>query len=241
MSTGRTFFPLFIVLILLVNGSLQPARGDDASPNPRDMALALEELYGKMTSLTFNFEQITRTGGRERTGRGRAIFYRGGSAGETPASSGSVMRWDYQEPDRQVIINDGVTLLIYTERDRQLIKIPAREVESDITYAFFAGNRKLLDDFEAREPGTRFFFSGGDTLRTILLVPRKPHNQIREIQVWFNDRYIIRHMTITDHFDSVTELRFENIELNTLPPGDPAEREKIIRFTVPPGTEVIDR
>ena len=62
----------------------------------------------------------------------------------------SVMRWNYAEPDKQVIINDGETLFIYTEKDRQLIKTPAQEIESDITYAFFAGTRNLLDDFEAR-------------------------------------------------------------------------------------------
>lgn len=235
---------IFSVLALFSFSYIQPVPGAEEPPSPEEQALKLQNLYGKMTSLVFDFEQVTRTGGRERTGRGNAVFYKTHSP--SPAArpgngiaSRSVMRWNYTEPDNQIIINDGTTLLIYTENDHQMIKTPAREIESDITYAFFAGTRNLMDDFAARAAGKEFIYSSADKLNTILLVPRKPHNQIKDVQIWFDEKGIIHHMLIADHFNSITELNFDHIKLNSLPPGDQKEIDRITSFTVPPGTEII--
>ncbi len=235
---------IFPVLVLLSFSYNQPVLGAEVPPSPEEQALELQNLYGKMTSLTFDFDQVTRTGGRERTGRGNAVFYKThppslAAQSDSGTAPRSVMRWNYTEPDRQIIINDGTTLLIYTENDHQLIKTPAREIESDITYAFFAGTRNLMDDFAARAAGKEFIYSSPDKLQTLLLVPRKPHNQIKDVQIWFDAKGIIHHMLIADHFDSVTELNFDHIKLNSLPPGDQKEINRITSFTVPPGTEII--
>lgn len=229
-------FPTTLIFSLLFLLSLfcpLQASAVDPPPSPDRMALELQELYGNLSSLAFDFEQVTRTGGRERIGRGDAVFYK--------TKGRSVMRWNYTEPDRQVIINDGTTLSIYTESDHQLIRTPAAEIESDITYAFFAGTRSLLDDFTAQIPDSDFTFSTAEPMQTLLLTPRKPHNQIRDIQVWFDAGNIIRYMMIRDHFDSVTELNFNHIKLNSLPPDDPAEITKITTLEIPPETEVITR
>lgn len=242
----RIFRLIFPTLVLLSFLTCQPSISADQPKLPEEKALELQNLYSNLTSLTFDFEQITRTGGRERTGRGDAVFYKtDGSfpdAGSGPAiKTKSVMRWNYSEPDSQTIINDGDTLSIYTASDHQLIKTPAREIESDITYAFFAGTRDLLDDFAARTPDNGLVYATGENLETLLLVPRKPHNQIRDVQIWFTEDNIIRHMAIHDHFDSVTELDFDHIKRNSLPPGDPAEIKKITTLKVAPGTEIITR
>lgn len=214
--------------------------------SPESHALALQNKYKSLGSLTFGFDQLTRTGTRERSGRGEAVFYRFQPPSEvTPEDSApatqSVMRWNYTEPDPQIIVSDGQTLSIYTEKDQQLIRTPAQELESDITYAFFAGIRNLLDDFDARSADSTYLFSSAQQLQTILLVPRQPHNQIRDVQVWFDNDGLIQHLMITDHFDSVTELNFDNIKVNSLPAGDRKTLESIITFPVPPGTEIISR
>jgi len=238
---------IFVVagLVLLSFLPGRSVRAADEPGFPEKKALELQKLYGNLTSLTFDFEQVTRTGGRERTGIGNAVFYKTsttpGTGQENDKRPKSVMRWNYSEPESQTIINDGETLSIYTASDRQLIKTPAREIEADITYAFFAGTRNLLDDFAPGTPDNGFVYSTAEPLQTLLLVPRKPHNQIRDVQVWFDTGNIIRHMVIRDHFDSVTELNFDHIELNSLPPGDPDEIKKITTLTVPPGTEIITR
>lgn len=221
-----------------------PVLGDDEIA-PLQTARQLQEYYSRMTSITFDFTQITRTGSRERYGKGNAVFIKQQNPDqETQHAKGnsiikSVMRWNYSEPDKQIIINDGTTLSIYTDKDKQLIKTSSRELDTDITYAFFAGTRNLLDDFEALSANDSFIFSSAENLQAIKLVPRTPHNQIKTIQIWSDDNKIIRHLVIEDHFDSQTELNFENISVNSLQTGDKEKIEAIISFPIPPGTEII--
>ena len=217
-----------------------------AESSPESQARNLQHLYASLTSLTFDFQQVTRTGGRERTGQGNAVFYKpmATAADSKPAESDlprSVMRWNYAEPDQQVLINDGKTLSIYTAKDKQMIKTPAKELESDITYAFFAGTRNLLDDFIAEAPAEEVLSSRVGAQQSLVLVPRTPHNQIKSVQIWFDERGIIQRLLLTDHFDAETELRFSGIVLNSLPPGDPQELTRIITFQPPPDTEIITR
>lgn len=245
----KTCLPLCTLLLLLPLLLLcRPLLAEETQePEAEARARSLQHLYAGLTSLTFDFQQITRTGGRERTGQGSAVFYKPVTAATAAAKTAdrdlprSVMRWNYAEPDRQIIINDGQTLSIYTEKDKQLIKTPAKELESDITYAFFAGTRNLLDDFEAQSPAEEVLSSRVGAQQTILLVPRTPHNQIKSVQIWFDERGIIQRLLLTDHFDAQTELDFSHIVLNSLPPNDRQQLESIISFQPPAGTEVISR
>lgn len=242
-----SFSPLRALLLIFVPFLLTASPAVAAIENsPEEQAVALQNRYNSLTSLTFTFDQVTSTGARERKGQGEAMFYRYQAPyADTEESirkdKQSVMRWNYTEPDTQVIISDGQTLSIYTEKDKQLIRTPAKELESDITYSFFAGTRKLLDDFTAEPADTAFHFSSAKDLRTLLLTPRKPHNQILDVQVWFDNEHLIHHLRITDHFDSVTELNFDNIKVNSLPPGDRKTLNEIITFPLPPGTEIISQ
>jgi outer membrane lipoprotein carrier protein len=227
---------------LLLSSPLFAAGAPDTLPQ---QAEKLQNFYNSLTSIAFDFTQITRTGTRERYGRGNAVFVKPGNRNQEEKNDNSdrakksVMRWNYTEPDKQVIINDGTTLIIYTDRDKQLIKTSSRELDTDITYAFFAGTKNLLDDFEALPGSSNFIFSSTVDLQVIRLVPRKPHNQIKAVQIWFDKKYVIRHLVIEDHFDSRTELTFDNISINTLQADDREQIEKIVSFPVPPGTEII--
>lgn len=246
----KTVFPILsaslaALTLLMTCGPLSAEKAVSSAASPESRAETLQNLYRGLTSLTFDFSQVTRSGGRERTGRGNGVFYKAPAPSNTepsdsPSKGTSIMRWNYTEPDRQVIINDGETLSIYTEKDRQLIKTPAGELESDITFAFFAGVRALLDDFEARDPDNDMMHTPGESgLRTVLLAPRKPHNQIKSVQIWFDETGIIRHLRIEDHFEATTDLHFENIKLNAIPPYDREQADLIIFLQVPPGTEII--
>jgi len=207
----------------------------EETSSPMQRATELQNFYKSLTSITFDFTQNTRVGGRDRTGSGTAVFVKTGNS----ENHRSIMRWNYNEPDRQIIINDGTTLTIYTDKDRQLIKTSSRDLESDITYAFFAGTRDLLEDFQAMPADSDVILSSAEELQAIKLVPRQPHNQIRDVIVWADKGNIIRHMFIEDHFDAVTQLNFTNISLNSIQPTDTKKINAITSFDVPPGTEII--
>jgi len=241
----KFFYPYSIIFVYAFLLSLSVSQASETEQvSPEVLAQQLQEKYNSLTSLVFTFDQVTRTGSRKRVGQGEAEFYRyrppreeGSDKDSLPVQS--VMRWNYTLPDAQIIISDGETLSIYTEKDKQLIRTPAKELESDITYAFFAGTRNLLDDFTPLPPSDEYTFSTGSELRALLLVPRVPHNQIQDVQVWFDDHYLIRHLLIRDHFDSVTELNFPTIKADSLTPGDRKQLERIITFPLPPDTEII--
>ena len=206
------------------------------------LAETLQNTYSKLTSLEFNFTQVTRTGGRERHGAGNAVFYRSTLSPEKNVQTNSVMRWNYTSPDEQIITNDGETLSIYTKKDQQILMTPANELESDITFAFLSGSKKLLDDFLATKPNDRFSFSiPGKDIRGLQLIPRTPHSQVKAIHMWFDDTFVIHNLIIEDHFDSVTELIFTNILLDKIPADNPRKVQEILHFPIPAGTEIISQ
>jgi len=194
----------------------------------------IQQLYRALTSLSFDFNQITRTGNRSREGSGNAVFYRPGN------NKPGVMRWNYTAPDSQIILNDGNTLSIYTRNDRQVIITSAEELQSDITSAFFSGTRNLLDDFTPLPSADRFVVHAeGMELQAVQLLPRKPHAQIKKIHLWFDKNFIIQRLILEDHFDSITELTFSNIKLNPLPVHSAETLASIVQLDLPSDTEII--
>ncbi len=229
--------PLLLIPVLLfcLLAIRPPAAYAAAAAAPEQQVAKMQDIYRDLTSLGFDFSQLTRTGGRERQGAGSAVFYR-------PGNSPGVMRWNYTQPDTQIILNDGSKLSIYTKGDNQVIVTSAKELQSDITYAFFAGTRDLLDDFNAAPAGDRFIVrSAVKDLQSVQLIPKQPHSQIKALHIWFDDTFLIRRLIIEDHFDSVTELTFSNIKLNALPADSKQTLAELLKLDLPPGTEVISQ
>ncbi len=235
---------LLLVLLIAFPVLSAAAAAPVDSSTPKQLVTMLQDKYRLVTSLQFDFSQVTRSGGRERQGRGYAVFLRpkqtgNGQDDDLPAA---VIRWNYTVPERQVILNDGKELSIYNVRERQLIITPARQLNADITYAFFAGTRNILDDFKAAAPDPRFAFSLADSpLRAVRLLPRTPDAQVKTVQLWVDDDLLIHRLVIEDYFDSITELTFTDIRLNSVDINDPEQVRRIVDLQLQPGTEIITR
>ena len=143
------------------------------------------------------------------------------------------MRWDYQIPDRQVLICDGEEVKMYFAKSEQLMIMAARDyLQSDVTYAFFAGKGDILRDFEVSSASEDFCCGEPPDLN---LSPRKQHPQVEYIYLWLTDDHLIRKMHIGDHYGSVTELVFSEIKLN-----EKVDKSRF-EFDPPEGTEVIEQ
>lgn len=197
---------------------------------PRMVAERLQEKYDSFRTMTARFAQITviPMSSRSRTGGGTLLFVKPGR-----------MRWDYTSPDRQVLLSDGEELVMYLEQSRQLIHTPARDyLQSDVTYAFFAGRGKILEDFEVSDAGFEVETIPGSWL--IKLVPKTQHPHVNRIYLWADtNTFLISRLQIIDHFDTVTDISFSDVvldgnEYNALPIDDAT-----FTFTPPAGTEVI--
>ncbi len=214
---------LFLLICLLLV--------DTAWADLRQQVEAVQKRYRSLTSLSFDFQQTTGSDRRARQGAGTCIFYR-----PSPNSVG-IMRWNYTAPDVQIIVNDGKKLSIYTQKDKQLLVSSAAELESDITYSLFAGNRNLLDDFSLHPADSRF--ADSRELQVVQLVPKKPHGQIKTVHCWFDSNSVIRKLVLEDHFDTLTKLEFSNVKFNTLPANSAKVAEELVRLDVPQGTEIV--
>jgi outer membrane lipoprotein carrier protein len=200
----------------------QPVGAATAAPSPDEIAKKLQQTYEKTSSFQADFSQSTslQQSRRQREGEGTMVIAKPG-----------LMRWDYRKPDRQVFICDGTTMSMYFAKAAQMMVIPARDyLQSDVTYAFFVGTGDILRDFEPRFPKADYCCGESPTLQ---LFPRVEHGQVEHLDVWIDDRSLVRRLRIVDHFGSLTELNFTNTRLN-----QPVDRE-IFKFTPPTGTEIV--
>lgn len=223
---------LVLASIFMLFSFLSPsADAAQAEDELRQQVDKVQQRYRSLTSLTFDFEQITGSGGRARKGAGNCIFYR------PAADKAGIMRWNYTAPDVQVIINDGKQLSIYNEKDKQLLVSSAAELESDITYSLFTGKQDLLDAFSVQPADSRF--KARKDVRIVQLTPKKPNGQVKKVHCWFDSKSVIRQILLEDHFDTLTKLAFSNIKFDTLPANSAKAAEELVKLNVPKGTEVV--
>jgi Outer membrane lipoprotein-sorting protein len=227
---------LFLLILLLVTVFF-PGKILAASPEQR--AALLQKKYQQLHSITFDFSQTTHNSDRIKHGAGNAVFLRL-AVSDTKDGSPGIMRWNYTHPTEQTIINDGMSLSIYTSEDKQLLVSSAQDMESDIIYAIFAGTKNLLDEFAVAPKDPLFLLNDPpEGCETLQLVPKKPHSQIKRVQVWMTGDRTIRRLLMEDHFGALTELTFANVRFNTLHQKDPQQIEALRALDLLPGTEII--
>ncbi len=187
-----------------------------------------------MGSLRFHFLQETsgEMTGRPQQGEGVATFLRNSS------EKNQKMRWQYSRPDMQIIISDGNAFFMYFKKLKQLIISPAKQLATDLTYAFFTGKGNLVNDFDIL-PAT--ISSPAGEAQTIKLIPRTPQQQVAEIELQAGADGLITKIVITDHFGTITTLMLDKIEVNPLQGMPAKELEELFSFTPPPDTEIIEQ
>jgi len=200
---------------------------------PEDTAARLQQRFDQLQSLSFQFFQDVRgeMSGRPRQGSGNAYFLKEGDR--------TLMRWNYQSPENQVIVSDGDEISMYFSNLQQMIVSPAESLDADITYSFFTGRGKLAEDFYIRPPDEEYQSDDTGELRVIKLIPRKVQSQVQDIHVWVTNDSLIRRLSLRDHFGTITVINLNNIEVNTLQNLSKAERDGLFIFAPPPDTEII--
>ena len=229
----RNTFRIFAVFICFFFVTF-PQRTHAAAGVPLAKLEKIQQFYRNLTSLSFDFKQITDSNGRTREGAGKSIFYRPGSM------SSGIMRWNYTSPGKQIILNDGKELSIYTEKDKQMLIMSARKMQSDITYSFFVGKRDLEDDFKILPVDSRYRASAkARSELAVQLIPRQPHGQISSLHFWFDKDSKIKRIIMEDHFETTTELLFSNIQFNALPADSSQTLAQLVHLNLPSDTEII--
>jgi outer membrane lipoprotein carrier protein len=216
---------LFAALFLI------PALVQAQDPEPRDVARKLQSTYEKAANMVADFRQTStmKFSSRVQKGSGTMIFRKPGQ-----------MRWDYEAPDEQLFLSDGKTFSMYFARNKQMIVSSAREyLQSDVTYSFFAGTGDILQDFTANSPDIA---NSEDNSFLIKLTPKASHPHVAAMYAWVTkNSFLLTHLQIIDHFETVTDLYFDNIQVNAAAYGNRPIEDRLFIFSPPAGTEIIDQ
>ena len=218
---------LLLLFVLLIPALVKAQEMDSL-----EIAQKLQSTYEKALNLVADFKQTTamKFSSRVRQGSGTMIFRKPGR-----------MRWDYRSPDYQVLISDGETISMYFEKSNQMIVSNAREyLQSDVTYSFFAGTGDILKDFDVSDPD--LVTDSMDNSFLIKLTPRSSHPHVSSIHAWIShDTFLITHLQIVDHFETVTDLFFFNILINADHYDSREIKEDLFLFIPPADTEIIEQ
>ncbi len=218
---------LLLLFVLLIPALVKAQEMDSL-----EIAQKLQSTYEKALNLVADFKQTTamKFSSRVRQGSGTMIFRKPGR-----------MRWDYRSPDYQVLISDGETISMYFEKSNQMIVSNAREyLQSDVTYSFFAGTGDILKDFDVSDPD--LVTDSMDNSFLIKLTPRSSHPHVSSIHAWIShDSFLITHLQIVDHFETVTDLFFFNILINADHYDSREIKEDLFLFIPPADTEIIEQ
>ena len=208
--------------------------GSSQAETATKAATRLQNKYNTIESLSLDFVQNTRgqLTGRPKIGRGHAYFVKNTTPGK--------MRWNYSDPDRQILVSDGKTFSMYFESLQQMIVTPATALDKDITYSFFTGSGNLLEDFYIAD-GEHKIDNPVDETVVIKLTPKVSQSQVASIQIWITSDSLIRRMEILDLFDTITVLNFSNLQVDAMDLSDTAKLEKLFSFTPPENTEIIQQ
>ena len=94
-------------------------------------------------------------------------------------------------------------------------------------------------DFNIVEPD---FTNNQEDSYLIKLIPKTTHPHVSSIHAWVtNNTFLIQHLQIVDHFDTVTDLFFNNIKIDSDHYGTKKINEDLFFFSPPADTEIIEQ
>lgn len=224
------------ISIFLLNSTVvaAPSKGGEQPQTPLEIANNLSKKLGQLQSLSFAFSQRTQgqLSGRTKQAGGKAYFARD--------ERNTMMRWNYLAPDRQVIMSDGVELMMYFENLNQMIIAPADRLQQDVTYSFFTGGGNIEDQFIVSESDEIFEDTPDSPAYDVIrLEPRSAESQIKDIRLWVENLQQIRRIEIVDNFETKTTINISQIEENSLSSEAQLADMELFNFTPPEGTEII--
>ena len=191
------------------------------------LAITLEQVqarYLEMQSFQGNFLQTTIVENEDRRASASGII-----AYQLPGK----MRWEYQEPDPQLLVTDGDTLWLY---DPLLENVTIQElaaVTDGTALAFLLGVGELTEDFTQRTMQKSLL--DPDKSREVLeLVPNRENSAIEFLQLGV-DRVTgaLEALLFKDNSGSVRIIEFEALNYNVEFSKD------FFHFEIPPDMEVI--
>lgn len=178
----------------------------------------VQDFYEKTTDLTGQFHQ------RVELAIGQVEEAWGAFSLKRPG----MMRWEYERPERRVLVTDGSTFWAYTPADRQVIVEDLKAAVTSLPFDFLMGAGKLDEQFVLQD-----VMNQGDSYRLVLR-PRRPDPLLHEMEMEVEATTLyIRSLTLLDLYENRTVMRFSHLQINGGLPAD------LFSFVPPPGVKIL--
>jgi outer membrane lipoprotein carrier protein len=198
--------------------SIFAGHAQPASTNLDATLDALQHHYETTRSFSAKFtEQIAAVGAPVRTRQGTVAFSKPGK-----------MRWDFESPNKELLVSNGQTVFSYDPGLNQVVETPLKDaLRAPGATEFLLGAGSIRKDFVASAPKS----PPADGLTHVTLTPRQGGNTIElGIEPKSGD---IRRLQITDQLGNKTSLEFtdqrDNVEIT----------DSEFDFTPPAGADIV--
>ena len=143
------------------------------------------------------------------------------------------MRWEYTNPEQQLLVSDGRTMWFYVAEDEQVIVQPAEDAYGSKTpITFLSGMGKLQNDFYMNLLPE----SDSATAYKLELLPKQPQPELAKLILTVDPKtYQIVHTAVYDPYGNITDVYLSNLDINVAPPDD------VFTFDIPDGVDVIQQ
>lgn len=206
-----------LLVVLAVLSAFAAARPSSAAAPGNESAQNLERYLAELTSLQAEFHQVSTVAGGDAAEEASGRLYL-----QKPGR----FRWDYREPNAQLIVSDGVNLWLY---DQELEQVTVKTIDESLTTTpalLLAGKASAAESFTITAAGSQ---AGLDWVR---LVPKRADTDFLEFRLGFA-RGELRMMELKDKLQQSTRIEFSEVKRNT------RLASSLFEFSPPAGVDVI--
>ena len=196
-----------------------PSAQDSAKDSAKEMAARVDRHYNQLHSLKAGFTESYQGMGVKRTESGTMLLLKPGR-----------MKWDYTSPQGKIFLLDGKYAWFYTRGDRQVQRIPAKELDDlRSPLRFLLGHTEL--EQEMNNLTVAAASNGGFTLTG---QPKGQEKRVTRVSLTVNAEANIDAIEIEEPDGALTRFTFTGEQPNVAIPED------TFHFTPPPGVPVVN-
>ena len=209
---NKKSLPVLLALFTLFLPAL--SFGEDAS----EVVAKLQRKYDSIASIKAGFTQ-------EVTSKGMGATK---SKGNVWLKKPGKMRWEYQEPAKDIIVSDGKTIWLYQPDLNQAIKSPASSGASSMATDFLSGIGNIEKEFIV------ILSAAEGQYHVLTLTPKSEQPSLKKLVLEVGKySYLVEKTVITDHFGNQTSVSFTGITLNS------PIKDSIFKYAPPKGATII--
>jgi outer membrane lipoprotein carrier protein len=217
---NKTGWALLWMAGILVMGLSMAAPGEATGLSAADILSRVENRYaGRSFTARFSQESLL-----------KAMEITDTAAGQVFVKYPGKMRWEYERPEKQIMITDGKRLWIYRLAENQVMTGQAPEIIGDGRGASFLSDLKLLRK--------KFRISLAPTQQaasyTLVLHPLQDSPDLSSIELKIDrSSFDIREITTLNAYGDRTRIAFHDIRFVS------SLADRLFSFTIPKGADVV--